>query len=64
MTDAYEHFPDFDKYIKECDRICIARIGVGIHDMPDLMWSDFHEDGLSPMQAIDCALDEWQGDML
>ena len=54
----------FDEFMKECDRICTARIGVGIHDMPDLTWRDFHEDGLSPMDSIDCALDEWQGDML
>ena len=54
----------FDEFMKECDRICTARICVGIHDMPDLTWRDFHEDGLSPMDAIDCALDEWQGDML
>ena len=54
----------FDKFLKEWDRICTAKIGVGILDMPDLTGRDFHEDGRSPMDAIDCALDEWEGDML
>ena len=53
----------FDEFMKECDAICEAEIGVGVHDMPDLLWRDFHEDGLSPQDAIDCAMEEWGMDM-
>ena len=53
----------FDEFMKECDAICEAEIGVGVHAMPDLLWRDFHEDGLSPQDAIDCAMEEWGMDM-
>ena len=53
----------FDEFMKECDAICEAEIGVGVHDMPALCGRDFHEDGLSPQDAIDCAMEEWGMDM-
>ena len=53
----------FDEFMKECDAICEAEIGVGVHHMPDICSRDFHEDGLSPQDAIDCVMEEWGMDM-
>jgi len=50
----------FEEFMTECDAICVSEIGVGVHDMPDLMWRDFFDDGLSPQDAIDCAMEEWE----
>jgi|DEB0MinimDraft_10_1074344.scaffolds.fasta_scaffold538069_1 hypothetical protein len=49
----------FEEFMTECDAICVSEIGVGVHDMPDLMWRDFFDDGMSPQDSIDCAMEEW-----
>lgn len=49
----------FDEFMIECDAICTETIGFGVDDMPDLTWRDFFDDGMSPQDAIDCAMDEW-----
>ena len=50
----------FDEFMTACDAICTAKIGFGVDDMPDLTWRDFFDDGMSPQDAIDCAMDEWE----
>ena len=49
----------FDKWLKECDKVVSRKLGgIGLHDLPDAAWRDYFEDGLSPMDAADCAYDD------
>jgi len=51
----------FDEFLKECDKCCTRRFGLGIEDMPDANWRDYHEDGLSPYWAVKTADENyWQ----
>tara|TARA_R100000995_G_scaffold82281_1_gene55975 strand:+ start:848 stop:1048 length:201 start_codon:yes stop_codon:yes gene_type:complete len=49
-----------NKWLKECDKIVLNKLGIGLHDLPDATWLDYFEDGLSPSEAVDCAYeDQW-----
>ena len=51
----------FDAWYKECDGIVSRRFGVGVEDLPDAPWRDYHEDGLSPYWAVKTADENyWQ----
>ena len=50
----------FDEFMKECDKCCTRRFGLGVDDLPDAPWRDYYEDGLSPRDAVECAsVDYW-----
>ena len=51
----------FKTWLKECDKIVSAHIGIGIYDLPDAEWSSYFEDGLTPLQGVQNAYDDyWQ----
>ena len=51
---------NFDKWLRECDKIVSNKLGIGLHDLPDATWRDYFEDGLAPRDATDCAYeDQW-----
>jgi len=52
MTDSFEI------WLKQVDKILYNNFGFAHDDLPDAMWADYHEDGLSPIEAIDCAVDD------
>jgi hypothetical protein len=54
----------FDAWYKECDGIVSRRFGVGVEDLPDAPWRDYHEDGLTPSEAIECAKEDAWDDCL
>lgn len=54
----------FDAWYKECDGIVSRRFGVGVEDLPDAPWRDYHEDGLTPSEAIECAKEDAWDDYL
>lgn len=43
---------DFDKWMRRVDQLAQQTWGLSIHDLPDVAWSDFFDDGLSPRQAL------------
>ncbi len=55
----------FETWLKQCDRVTKARLhGISLHDMVDASWMDYFEDGLSPEDAVESAInDYWRGDM-
>jgi len=55
----------FETWLKQCDRVTRARLhGISLHDMVDASWMDYFEDGLSPEDAVESAInDYWRGDM-
>ena len=52
MTDSFEI------WLKQVDKILSKQVGFAHDDLPDAMWVDYHEDGLSPIEAIDAAVDD------
>lgn len=51
---------NYDEWMKEVDKIMISVFGLAHDDLPDVLWRDKFEDGLSPHDAIDCTMeDEW-----
>lgn len=54
---------DFEQWKKEVNKIVGNRLGVGCDDMPDVTYYDWFEDGMSPSDAADEAIDIWQEDM-
>lgn len=50
---------EFNQWLKQCDDVCVRRIGVGVYDMPDLMWYELYASDLTPDEAIDDAIDQW-----
>ena len=50
----------FSEFMFECDVEVLRKIGLGINDMPDAPWRDFFDDGMSPDDAVQSALeDHW-----
>lgn len=55
---SYAHGdPDFAAWLAEADSICFALFGVSILDLPDHCWADWHDDGFTPAQAVQAALE-------
>ena len=51
---------NYDEWMKEVDKIMILVFGLAHDDLPDALWRDRFDDGLSPLDAIDAAVeDEW-----
>ena len=52
MTDSFEI------WLKQVDKILSKQVGFAHDDLPDALWADYYEDGLSPIEAIDAAVDD------
>jgi hypothetical protein len=54
----------FNEWLKKCDKIVSRKAGLGLDDLPDAMWRDYFDDGLTPIDATDSAYeDQWQDDI-
>jgi hypothetical protein len=53
----------FDAWFKKVDRLMSARSGLGADDLPDQPYADWFEDGMSPQEAAQLALDEVADEM-
>jgi hypothetical protein len=38
----------FDMWLKEVDRLCMSRLGVSLHDLPDMLTRDAYDSGAKP----------------
>lgn len=45
----------YEQFEKECNRLLTNKVGLGIHDLADACWRDYYEDGLHPLEALNCA---------
>lgn len=51
----------FEQWKSGCNIIVIDKIGLSLNDMPDALWRDYYDDGLTPQQAVDSAVeDAWR----
>ena len=51
---------DFTAWLRQVDVHMISTFGLAHDDLPDALWRDRFDDGLSPLDAIDAAVeDEW-----
>jgi len=48
----------FDDWMNKLDDICYDRYGVSIHDLPDMPFMDWYEDGIKPSGAATRAYKE------
>tara|TARA_R100000988_G_scaffold93627_1_gene58070 strand:- start:79 stop:273 length:195 start_codon:yes stop_codon:yes gene_type:complete len=54
----------FKQWLKDCDKLVINKIGLGIDCLPDANWRDMYDDGIDAGRAIDNAyLDYWFDDI-
>jgi len=54
----------FEEFYKECDKIVVNILGLGIDDLPDAQWMDYYHDEMSPADAVDTAnIDFWDGQL-
>mgnify|MGYP003135807178 FL=1 len=49
----------FQEFERECNKVLTVRAGLGIDDLSDATWRDYFDDGLSPTNAVDCAMKDW-----
>ena len=54
---------DFKQWKREVNKVVVNRIGMGCNDMPDVSYRDWYDDGMSPEEAADEAVDIWQEDI-
>lgn len=51
---------EFSQWLVEVDKICVAHFGLGHMDLPDALWRDMFEEGMSPHNGVDVAVyDAW-----
>ena len=51
----------YEQFEKECNRLLTNKAGLGIHDLADACWRDYYEDGLHPLEALNCANEDAWG---
>jgi hypothetical protein len=55
---------DYKTWLKQCNQIVCGKLGLGLMDMPDATWRDYHDDGLTPAEAVDSAYEDyWQDEL-
>jgi len=42
----------FDKWMEEVDDLCYSEFGMSIHDLPDMNFASYFEDGCSPTEFM------------
>lgn len=53
-----EQAPDFQDYLRECDRLCESIAGVSIYDLPDWDYASAYEDQVDPQEVVDELLED------
>tara|TARA_R100001126_G_scaffold95990_1_gene67997 strand:- start:2034 stop:2312 length:279 start_codon:yes stop_codon:yes gene_type:complete len=54
----------FESWLKRCDALLKKEMGIGLDDMPDALWADYWEQDMSPLEALEEALETvWAEDM-
>lgn len=48
----------YGAWMSECNRLMVARVGVGASDIEDWGWRDAYDDGIPPKDAVDGALED------
>ena len=52
----------YEEWLVELDRALVTRAGYGHSDRPEILWGDYFDDGMSPTEAIEQAIEEgWIG---
>ena len=47
----------FEKWMKAVDELLIKKCGLPSEDLPDCMWAQWYEDGITPRDAVESCLD-------
>jgi len=51
---------DFTSWLRKVDVHMVSTFGLAHDDLPDALWRDKYDDGLSPIEAIESTIeDEW-----
>lgn len=49
---------NFTEWLRKVDAAVTATCGIGIDDLPDYAYSDYHEDGMTPKETARLVLQE------
>lgn len=47
----------FEEWMQKIDKLYQRKLGVSVHDMPDEPWRDFYEDGITPEEIMELAVE-------
>ena len=64
MTTKRDDKLDYEQFESVCNKILTNMAGLGIHDIEDATWRDYYNDGLSPLNAVNSAIEDSQDDDL
>ena len=64
MTIERDDKLDYEQFESVCNKILTNKAGLGIHDIADATWRDYYNDGLSPLNAVNSAIEDSQDDDL
>lgn len=48
----------FEKWMRTVDQILVKKCGLPSDDLPDMLWAQWWEDGLTPRNAVEACLEE------
>lgn len=48
----------FEAWMKAVDEKVQGKVGLSVHDLPDIAFAELHDDGISPAAAAKLALQE------
>lgn len=49
---------NFKQWMKRVDDLVWQQAGCSVHDLPDCLFRDWHEDGVTPEEAAERAVEE------
>lgn len=49
---------EFTAWMNAVDKQLERELGLPSDDLPDFYWADMHEDGLTPIEAVACYIEE------
>jgi len=54
----------YEQFERECSRTLSRLCGLGIHDLADAEWRSYYDAGMTPIDALHCANDDyWDGEL-
>lgn len=48
----------FENWMRRVDAVVTARAGVSVHDLPDMSFRDWYDEGITPGQAARLVLED------
>ena len=53
----------FDTWKRKIDGLCYRLFMISSDDLPDAPWREYYDDGMSPVDSVDCAVIDYWSDV-